>query len=207
MKRCCAFNYMDKRHLAGILFAALGFLYGCTSPKVVKLDVQEVKPAVITNEPSAELRAEFDVAMEAIKVKDYEKGIALLSKVVSISQLFAIPYINLAIAYKKIGKLSDAEDNLKLALKVEPENPVANNEYALLYRKTGRFTEARQRYEKILEKYPNYIMAHKNLGILCDLYTKDYECALKHYVVYSNVIQDDKTVKIWIADVQKRLGK
>jgi len=36
---------------------------------------------------------------------------------------------------------------------------------------------------------------------------KDYACALKHYEIYSNVVQDDKTVKIWIVDLQKRLGK
>ena len=87
------------------------------------------------------------------------------------------------------------------------DNPVANNESALLYRKTGRFKEARQVYEQTLMKYPNFNIMHKNLGILCDLYLKDYECALKHYVFYSNAVQDDKTVKIWIADVQKRVGK
>jgi hypothetical protein len=50
-------------------------------------------------------------------------------------------------------------------------------------------------------------MVHKNLGILCDIYMKDYACALKHYEFYSSVVQDDKAVKIWIADLQKRSGK
>jgi tetratricopeptide (TPR) repeat protein len=195
---------IEKRYLACLLLVAVT---GCASPKPVVVEVKEVKPVILSNEPSSELKAEFEAAMEVIKSEQFEKGIELLTSVASHSQQYAIPYLNLGLAYKKIGKLKEAEENLKLALNVAPENPVANNEYALLLRKTGRFTEARQRYEKILEKYPNFILAHKNLGILCDLYTKDYDCALKHYVFYSSVMQDDNTIKIWIADVQKRVRR
>lgn len=188
----------------GIILLLLVFLYGCAGKQSVKVETQTGKAPVVV---SAEARAEFDAAMVSIKAEDYEKGIALMSKVVKMLPDNAIPSINLALAYKKLGKLKLAEESLKLALNIDPENPVANNEYALLYRKTGRFNEARKLYEKTLEKYPNFNMAHKNLGIICDLYLKDYECALHHYVIYSNMMQDDKTVKIWIADIQKRLGK
>jgi tetratricopeptide (TPR) repeat protein len=92
-------------------------------------------------------------------------------------------------------------------LSLEPDNPIANNEYGLLYRKTGRFNEARQLYESLLAKYPYYPLVHKNLGILCDIYLRDYQCALKEYEFYSGAEPDDKTAKIWIADVQRRLGK
>lgn len=190
---------------SGMMLALFVMLHGCGSVQPRKVESQASAPPVVAL--TSEARADYEAAMDFIKAEEYEKGIELLNKVVKVSQRNAIPYINLALVYKKQGKLKLAEENLKLALNAEPENPVANNEYALLYRKTGRFTEARQIYEKILEKYPNFNMAHKNLGILCDLYMKDYECALKHYVVYSNVVQDDKTVKIWIADLQKRLGK
>jgi Tfp pilus assembly protein PilF len=145
--------------------------------------------------------------MGFIKAEDYQKSIELLTKVIKASPNQAIPHINLALAYKKLGKLNESEEQLQLALTAEPDNPVANNEYALLYRKTGRFTEARQLYEKTLEKYPNFVMVHKNLGILCDLYMKDYECAHKHYVIYQHAVQDDKTIKNWIADIQNRVAK
>lgn len=156
---------------------------------------------------SPQAKADFDAAMHFVNTEEYDKAIELLNKVVKAEPQNAAASINLALVYKKQGNLKQAEDSLKVALTAEPENPVANNEYALLYRKTGRFAEARALYEKTLEKYPHFTMAHKNLGILCDLYLKDYECALKHYTIYSSVMQDDKSAKIWIADLQKRTGK
>jgi tetratricopeptide (TPR) repeat protein len=145
--------------------------------------------------------------MSHIKAEEYDAAIELLTKVVQAVPNAAIPNIDIALAYKQTGKLKQAEESLQLALGADADNPVANNELALLYRKTGRFAQARQLYEKILDKYPNYRIVHKNLGILCDIYMKDYECALKHYEFYSSVVQDDKAVKIWIADLQKRSGK
>jgi tetratricopeptide (TPR) repeat protein len=142
--------------------------------------------------------------MGSIKSAEYDKAIKLFNKVIAQSPDNPVPYINLALVYEKMQNLALAEENLKLAIKLDPENPVASNEYALLYRKSGRFTEARQIYEKILGKHPDFIMAHKNLGILCDLYMKDYKCALKEYVIYSGLMPDDGNVKVWIADMQKR---
>jgi tetratricopeptide (TPR) repeat protein len=83
---------------------------------------------------------------------------------------------------------------------------VAGNELALLYRKTGRFAEARATYEKTLATYPHFAIAHKNLGVLCDLYLKDYQCAIDHYKTYALSAPNDKSVPIWIADLQKRSG-
>jgi tetratricopeptide (TPR) repeat protein len=117
------------------------------------------------------------------------------------------PHINLAMAYEKMGKLPAAEESIKKALELNPEHPVANTEYGLLYRKTGRFAEARQAYERTLKQYPDFLAARKNLGILCDMYLRDLECALTQYQVYSTAMPDDKTVRVWIADLEQRRAK
>jgi Tfp pilus assembly protein PilF len=180
------------------------FLSGCVSnPPKQEQSAGNKKSVIVT----AEMRADFDAAMAFMKAEEYQKGIELLDKVVEKSQNIPVAYINLGIAHAKLGNLKAAEDNLKIALSLEPDHPVANNEYGLLYRKTGRFNEARQLYEKLLAKYPYYPLVHKNLGILCDIYLRDYECALKEYEFYSGTEPEDKTAKIWIADVQRRLGK
>ena len=195
-----------------VLVAVLsGLLYGCSTPVAVKVNKDEATPSkpiiAETDVITSEVRSNYETAMAHIKAEEYDKGIEILSKVVKAVPNTPVPSINLALAYEKVDKMKPAEESLKQALNADPDHPVANNELALLYRKTGRFAEARQLYEKILDKYPNFRIVNKNLGILCDLYTKDYECALKHYVIYSNVVQDDKTVKIWIADIQKRSGR
>ena len=192
---------------AWLVLAVLAGLQGCASDKPTPAIVTTTQAVSQTDVISAETRADFDAAMQLIKKEEYEKAIELLNKVVKAAPKNAIASINLALAYKKLGKLKQAEDSLKLAFIAEPGNPVAHNEYALLYRKTGRFSDARTLYEKILDKYPNFNIAHKNLGILCDLYMKDYQCALNHYVIYSDAMPDDKTAKIWIADVKRRLGR
>ncbi|MBI5063793.1 MAG: tetratricopeptide repeat protein, partial [Desulfatitalea sp.] len=132
--------------------------------------------------------------------------IDLLEKVIEKSPGFTAPYINMAIAYQRTGKPEKAEEHLKKALEIFPEHPVACNEYGLLYRKTGRFAEARAIYEKAVARFPDYYPAHRNLGILCDLYLNDPACALSHYEIYSESRPQDKQVKLWIADLRARLG-
>jgi Flp pilus assembly protein TadD len=195
---------------AGVMLLMTALLCACATEN----PRNEVATQNIPAAPSApvavmtrEVRSDFDTAITHIKAEEYDAAIVLLTKVVQAVPNAAVPHIDLALAYKQTGKLKQAEDSLQLALGAEPDNPVANAELALLYRKTGRFSQARQLYEKILDKYPDYRMVHKNLGILCDLYMKDYGCALKHYEFYSSVVQDDKAVKIWIADLKKRSGK
>lgn len=197
---------------AFMTLAWIALLQGCAAsgPGTIGTGTAIVQPASVAagaRADSADAQADFEAGMQSVKAEDYEKAVALLSKAAKEAPENAVPSINLALVYRKLGKLKPAEEALKRATAAEPGNPVANNEYALLYRKTGRLAEARALYEKTLEQYPNFIMVHKNLGILCDLYMKDYDCALKHYRIYSSVMQDDKTVKTWIADVQNRAGK
>jgi Flp pilus assembly protein TadD len=152
-------------------------------------------------------QAELDSALTMIKSGQHEQAAEAFKKLATTVPDNAIPPINLALVYKKLDKLDLAETQLKQALAVEPDNPVAGNELALLYRQTGRFAEARAVYEKTLAKFPHFAMAHKNLGVLCDLYLKDHACAIDHYKSYALSAPDDKRVEIWIADLQKRTAK
>ena len=164
-------------------------------------------PSVPANQVTPQLHAEFEAALALLKAQKYEESVAALNKLVAELPENPIPLINVALAYQKLGKTDLAEEHFKKALAIEPENPVASNELALLYRKKGRFLDAKPLYENTLKKYPNFTIAHKNLAVLCDLYLRDYACALAHYRLYSADAPDDKNVKIWIADLEKRSGK
>jgi Flp pilus assembly protein TadD len=152
------------------------------------------------------LQAELDSAIVLVKAGQHEQAADTFKKLAQALPDNPIPAINLALAYKKLDKLDLAETQFKAALTIEPDNPVAGNELALLYRMTGRFAEARAVYETTLARYPHFAMAHKNLGVLCDLYLRDYACAIEHYKSYALSAPNDKSVAIWVADLQKRTG-
>jgi tetratricopeptide (TPR) repeat protein len=208
-----------------LLSMLLAVLPGCATDAKVKAPVDQEssvkkEPSVsslrdgregfiITEVPKvdAPARRDFDRAVGLLKDQDYAGAIDLLKKVIEQSPGVTAPYIDIAIAYRHIDKLEDAEENLKAALKLFPGHPVASNEYGLLYRKTGRFAEARAIYEKAIARFPDYYPAQRNLGILCDLYLNDPACALEHYEIYSEARPEDKQVKLWISDLRARLGR
>jgi Tfp pilus assembly protein PilF len=163
---------------------------------------------IITEVPKMDeaSRKDFDHAVAMLKDQNYDQAISLLEKVIKQSPGVTAPYIDIAIAYQHSNKLEQAEKYLKTALELFPEHPVVCNEYGLLYRKTGRFAEARAIYEKAIARFPDYYPLHRNLGILCDLYLNDPARALKHYEIYSQAKPGDKQVKLWIADLHARLG-
>ena len=77
----------------------------------------------------------------------------------------------------------------------------------LLYRKTGRFTDAKKTYENVIKVFPQFLPARKNLGILCDLFMNNLECAIEQYKAYLSINSNDKKMKIWLADLERRTGQ
>ncbi|MDP1634404.1 MAG: tetratricopeptide repeat protein [Gallionellaceae bacterium] len=151
------------------------------------------------------VREDFDEALGLLRKKKYAEAIRLLQKVIQKSQNSA-PYINIALAYEMTGETGLAEDNLKRALEINPDHPATMNEYALLYRRTGRFDEAKKLYQSLLVKHPSFMPARKNLGVLCELYLNDLRCALDQYEAYNRTLPGDEEVKLWIIGLKQKSG-
>ena len=152
-----------------------------------------------------QIREEFNHAIALLNSEDYPQAIRLLKGVTGKTSKFSAPYINLGIAYARTGEMEKAEESLKKALEINARHPVASNELGLVYRKTGRYDEARNLYEALLAMYPDFLPARKNLGVLCDIYIQDLNCALEQYEEYLKGKPDDEKVQIWVADVKSRM--
>lgn len=185
-------------------FAFVLSVIGCgVQPIKTKKQDSAVKQDMI--HIKAEVKEQFSSAIKYLNAKQYEVAIPILEKIVKAENRVPAPFVNLAMAYDITGKAKLAEKYYLEALAIDLVNRVANNQLGLLYRKLGRFDDAKKAYTNALTRYPDYLPVIKNLGILCDLYMRDLSCALEQYQHYQALMPDDKTIKIWISDISRRL--
>lgn len=154
----------------------------------------------------SDARTDYERALSLFRQERFGEGIDILQGVVETTPDVTAPYIDLAIASRHVGNLELAEEALGTAQLLSPDNPVVFNELGIVYRKTGRFDEARASYEQALAIFGNFHFARRNLAILCDLYLADLECALQNYQAYLDSVGNDPEVAIWIADLNNRLA-
>lgn len=188
-------------------------LAGCsatTKPQrqVANLEIQEAVGFTITEDVQvAEAdRLKYYEALNYLRDGSFERGIAILEEVVLAAPMVTAPRIDLGIAYHRQGNLKAAEENLLQALELNANHPVAHNELGIVYRKTGRFLDAKRHYEAAIAVYPGYHHARRNLAILCDLYLGDLDCALDQYEAYMVTVPADEEASMWITDLRNRMG-
>jgi Flp pilus assembly protein TadD len=201
----------NKIEIAGMRYIAMSIvvllsllLYGCGG-STVKSPGEGEKISNVRVDSAVQQK--FDSAVAALNAGDYDTAINMLKEVIVSEQRLAAPYVNLGMAYKRKGDYKLAEEFLRKAVDMDLGHPIANNELGMLYRKLGRFDDARHAYNNALSQNAEYLPAIKNLGILCDIYLHDVDCALKQYERFLEFVPDDKTVAIWIADIKRRAGQ
>jgi len=118
----------------------------------------------------------------------------------------AEPSINLGIVEQGAGNLEAAAAALERGTARAPANPVGWDELGLVRRAQGKFAEARQAYQQAIAADATYAPAHRNLGVLLDLYLGEPAAALTEMEQYQQLSSEDKPVSGWIAELRHRTG-
>ncbi len=177
--------------------------------KAANIEVEEAVGFTITEEVQVpeSVRLQYYEALTYLRDGNLQQGIAILQQVSEAAPLVSAPRIDLGMAYHRLGELEAAEKYLLQALELNMQHPVSHNELGIVYRKTGRFAEARKHYEAAIAVYPGYHHARRNLAILCDLYLGDLSCALDQYEAYMATVPADPEAAMWITDLRNRSAK
>jgi tetratricopeptide (TPR) repeat protein len=116
--------------------------------------------------------------------------------------------IDAALAARAGGKLADADVALWRGTGREGNvnTAVAWDELGITLRMEGKFAEARSAYEQAIAANADYAPAHRNLGVLLDLYLGEPAAALEQFERYRQLGGEDKPVSSWIAELRARTG-
>lgn len=149
----------------------------------------------------------FRDALVAMQSEDWAAAEKQLLALSAAHPQLSGPQVNLGLVYWRQDKLKEAETAFNQALTLNPLNNDAYVQFGLFLREQGRFAEAEKIYLKALEVWPHNLAAHRNLGILYDLYMGKFEAALEHYETLLKLSPEpNKELEGWIADLKRRLA-
>jgi tetratricopeptide (TPR) repeat protein len=114
------------------------------------------------------------------------------------------PQANLGVLYRNANQLAESEAALKKATELAPWDASTWTEYGITLRQAGKFAESRVAYERAIEVNPSHAPAHRNLGVLLDLYLEDPVKAQSEFETYKTLTGEDKPVSGWIAELRAR---
>ena len=154
---------------------------------------------------SPELRERYLAAIGYLEQGLHERGIAELRAVTEQAPELANPHVDLGIAYGRTGDLEKAAASLENA-SPERGSPDRAQRARSDLPQAGPVRRGARELRSALALYPDFHVANKNLAILCDLYQRDYGCALRHYEAYHALVPDDAQVAIWLADIRGRVS-
>ena len=151
--------------------------------------------------------SEFEMAVSFLQEDRFEEALALLRHITAEQPELAGPWINLGQVYVALEAPEEARQAFESAAAANPYNCTAHNELGLLSRQNGDFEAAEQHYLNCLERVPGNDAAHLNLGILYELYLGRLSEALASYRQYQALqSEEDRRVKGWVMDLERRLG-
>ncbi len=161
-------------------------------------------PAYNIPKPPARAAGEFTRALGLMRGADATQAILDMQVLTQSYPDLPGPYANLGILYRNTNQLPEAEAALAKATERAPWDAQTWTEYGLTLRQAGKFAEARAAYQKAIAANPDHAPAHRNLGVLLDLYLDEPLTAQAEFETYKTLTGEDKPVTGWIAELKSR---
>jgi Tfp pilus assembly protein PilF len=133
-----------------------------------RLNVPQPRRAVLHGTIAAALIASATVALGArtwLRNEDYHTDLSLWEDAVRQRPLNPRVHNNYGLALLNHGRVTEAIERCRQALKINPNFADARNNLGNALARRGRFDEAIAQYQKALQVRPDYAEAHYNLGI------------------------------------------
>ena len=177
-----------------------------TKPAVANSQAPTVPAAPAWNIPTPPARAngEFTRALGLMRGADSTQAILDMQVLTQSYPDLPGPYANLGILYRNANQLPEAEAALAKATELAPWDAQTWTEYGVTLRQAGKFAEARAAYDKAIAVNPSYAPAHRNQGVLLDLFLDDSLPAQAEFETYKTLTGEDKPVSSWIAELKSR---
>jgi tetratricopeptide (TPR) repeat protein len=96
----------------------------------------------------------------------YQEALSSYDKAVELENEAIMPLVNASMAYSILGNNMAAEEKLKKALEMDPQNAAANLNYGLLLAQLQRFDECKKHLRQALESDSTLAAAAYNLAVL-----------------------------------------
>jgi tetratricopeptide (TPR) repeat protein len=163
-------------------------------------------PAAALNipKPPARANAEYSRALALMRGSDPTQAILEMQVLTQSYPDLSGPYANLGVLHRNANQLAESEAALAKATERAPWDAQTWTEYGLTLRQAGKFTEARTAYEAAIKANPSYAPAHRNLGVLLDLFLDDPLTAQAELETYKQLTGEDKPVSGWLAELRSR---
>jgi Flp pilus assembly protein TadD len=161
-------------------------------------------PALNIPKPPARANAEFTRALTLMRGSDPTQAILEMQVLTQSYPDLSGPYANLGVLHRNANQLPESEAAFAKATERAPWDAQTWTEYGLTLRQAGKFTEARTAYETALKANPSYAPAHRNLGVLLDLFLDDPLTAQTELETYKQLTGEDKPVSGWLAELRSR---
>ncbi len=216
MSKRCSSSWLPLAAGAALMLSGCGSLPPVAEPEAESAPdaapaggaAQPVPQLIGPMPPNLETLETFDEALAGMREEDYEGASKLLEQILQMNPDLVGAHVNLGIARLRLDDLPGARQAFDDALVLRPGHPVVLNQLAIAERRAGRFEAARGLYREALDASPDYAPLHLNMGILCDLFLRQADCALSHYARYVELggAQAER-VGLWIVDLKRRTGR